>query len=133
MFCVDIRKVVPNLDYVVLCFLFVNIIKFNNFCMILLYYYIWSFLFHFTRSLAVPYAYESNDFILLPSFEVKIILLISPIRTLWRSLLNLCRVSNINSLFFFLWNLYENFLGVFMSIRFFSRCFILFSSWVASK
>ena len=132
MFCVDIQKVVPNLDYVVLCFLFVNIIKFNNFCMILLYYYIWPFLFHFTRSLVVPYAYDSNDFIYLPSFEVKIILLISPIRTLCLSLLNLCRVSNINSLFF-LWNLYENILRVSMSIRFFSRCFILFSSWVASK
>ena len=132
MFCVDIQKVVPNLDYVVLCFLFVNIIKFNNFCMILLYYYIWPIPFHFTRSLVVPYAYDSNDFIYLPSFEVKIILLISPIRTLCLSLLNLCRVSNINSLFF-LWNLYENILRVSMSIRFFSRCFILFSSWVASK
>ena len=132
MFCVDIKKVVPNLDYAVLCFLFVNIIKFNNFCMILLYCNIWPFLFHFTRSLVVPYAYESNDFILLPSFEIKIISLISPIRTLCLSLLNLCRVSNINS-FFCLWNLYDNFLWVSMSIPFFSRCFILFSSGVASK
>ena len=109
------------------CLFFHNIMKSNNFCIILLYCHICSLLFHFTRSLFVPYAYEPNDCILLSSFELKAILLISAAKTLCLSLLNICPVFNINLLFFhgifiiFFETIYVNFI-------FFSRCFILFSS-----
>ena len=57
----------------------------------------------FTRSLLVPYVYvsiESIDCIILSSFELKAILSISPVKTLFLLLLNLCCVSYINLLFF---------------------------------
>ena len=54
------------------------------------------------RSLLVPYAdvsIKSIDCILLSSFELKAILLISSVKTLCFSLLNLCFVFSINLLF----------------------------------
>ena len=66
--------------------------------------------------------------ILLSSFELKAILLISSVKTLCVSLLNLCWVFNI-SLFFI------NSLWIPLRLQhfIFSNCFVLFSSWVASK
>ena len=58
--------------------------------------------FSLTRSLFVPYAYvsiKSIDCILLSSFELKAILLISSVKTLYLSLLNLRCVFNIDLLF----------------------------------
>ena len=55
------------------------------------------------RSVLITCAYvsiESIDYILLSSFELKAILLISLIKTLCLSLLNLCCVFNITFLFF---------------------------------
>ena len=59
--------------------------------------------FSLTRSLLVPYAYvsiESIDCILLSSIELKAILLISSVKTLYLSRLNLCYVCNIIFLYF---------------------------------
>ena len=59
--------------------------------------------FSLTRSLLVPYAYvsiESIDCILLSSIELKAILLISSVKTLYLSLLNLYYVCNIIFLYF---------------------------------
>ena len=58
-----------------------------------------------TRSLVVLYGYvsiESVDCILLSSFELKAVLLISSVKTLCLSFLNLCCVFNINILFFYI-------------------------------
>ena len=82
---------------------FWNIIKVNHFlyrCIMLLHL-ISSF--SLTRSLVAPYAYvsiESVDWILLSSFQLIAILLISSVKTLCLSLLNLCCICNISSLFF---------------------------------
>ena len=113
---------------------FCNVIKVNNFlyCFISLLHLISSF--SLTRSLLVPYAYvsiETIDCILLSSFELKTILLISSAKTLWLSLLNYFCVCNINSLFFM--NSLWLFLSLTMLILFLTRWFILFSSLVASK
>ena len=78
-----------------------------------------------TKFLLVLYAYvsiESIDCILLSSFELKAILLISSVKTLCLSLLKLCCIFNIDLLFFI------NYLILPVSILFFSRYFILFSS-----
>ena len=107
---------------------FCNIYKVKQLCFIILLRLIFSFL--HIRSLLVPYAYvfiESIDHILLSSFELKAILLISSVKTLCPSLLNLCCVCNIslfyceffliffktsyitlNSLFFSLFELLQN-------------------------
>ena len=56
-----------------------------------------------TRSSLVPYTHiptELIDCILLSSFEPKEILLVSSVKTLCSSLLNLCCVFNISLLFF---------------------------------
>ena len=58
--------------------------------------------FSLTISLLGPNAYvsiKSIDYILLSSFELKAILLISSVKTLHLSLLNLCCVFNIDLLF----------------------------------
>ena len=58
--------------------------------------------FSLTISLLGPHAYvsiKSIDYILLSSFELKAILLISSVKTLHLSLLNLCCVFNIDLLF----------------------------------
>ena len=83
-----------------------SIMFFNAFCNIIkvkifvLFYYIVRF--NFLKSLFIPYAYvsiESTDCILLSSLELKPILLISSVKTLCLSLLNLCCVFNISLLF----------------------------------
>ena len=84
--------------------------------------------FSLNRSLIFPYTcicIKSIDCILLSSFEIKLILLISLVKSLCLSLLILCSVFNINLLFFM------NYLWPFLRhpILFFSRCFILFSIW----
>ena len=73
------------------------------------FYYIVTFnhFFSLSRPLLVPYAHvsvESIDCILLSSFELKTTLLISSVKTLYLSLLNLCCVFNIG--LFFLWIFY---------------------------
>ena len=101
------------------CFFFYNIIKVNHFldCFIILLHLIsW---FSLTKSLFVLYAWvsiESIDCILLSSFELKAIVLISSVKILCFSLLNLCCVFKIISLFF-----YE-----FFMIFFFSNCLFQF-------
>ena len=97
---------------------FCNIINVNNFLyrFIILLHLTSSFL--LTRSLLVPYAYvsiESNDCILLSSFELNAILLISLVNTLCLSLLNLC--FNIDLLF--LIDFLKSFLRLSMLILFF--------------
>ena len=93
IFCMDDQEFVANLGYLLLCFFFYKIIKVNHF----LYHFI--ILLHLisslslTKYLPVPCAYvsfKSTDCILLPSFELKAILLISSVKTLFLSLLNLC-------------------------------------------
>ena len=86
-------------SYFFLC----NIIKVNKFLysFIILLHLISSFL--LTKSLLVPYGYisiESIDCILLSLFELRAVLLISSIKSLCLSLLDLCRVFNISLLFF---------------------------------
>ena len=98
---------------------FCNIIKVNHFLyrFIILLHLISSF--SLTRSLLFSYAYisiESIDCILLSSFELKAILLISSVKTLCFSLLNLCCVFNIDLLF--LMNFYHFFLSLSMFIFF---------------
>ena len=82
---------------------FYNIINVKYFFIVLLYHYIWLFSFLHIRSLLVPYAYvsiQSIDCILLLSFELKAILLISSAKALCLSLLNPCCVFNISFFFF---------------------------------
>ena len=101
-------------------FFFCNIFKVNHFLyhFIALSHSVSSF--SLTRSLLVAYAYvsiKSIDSLLLSSFELKAILLISLVKTLCLSLLNLCGVFDINLLFFmnYLWY----FLRLSTSISFF--------------
>ena len=98
----DDQKFLADLGYVLLCF-FCNIIKVNHLldCFIIVLHLISSF--SLTRSLFIPYVYvsiESIDCILLSSFELKAILLISSVNTLCLSFLNRWSVFNINLLFF---------------------------------
>ena len=86
-----------------LCFFFCSIIKVSHFLyrFIILLHLISSLL--LTKPLLVPYAYisiESIDCILLSSFKLKAILLISSVETLCLSLLNFCCIFNIDLLFF---------------------------------
>ena len=103
IFYMDDQEFVANLDCVLLCFLFYSIIKVSHF----LYHFI--VLLHLTSSLSLiisllaPCAYvsiESIDCILSLSFELKAILLISSVKTLCLSLLNLCCIFNIDLYFF---------------------------------
>ena len=76
--------------------------------------------FPLTKTLVVPYAYvsiESIDSILLLSFELKAILLISPVKTLCLSILNLCYVRNVNLLF--LMHFYDFFNTIYVNLIFF--------------
>ena len=103
IFFMDDQEFVANLLYVFFYALFCNIINVNHFLyrFIILLHLISSF--SLTRSLLVPYAYvsiKSIDCIFLSSFETKAILLISSIKTLCLSILNLCCVFNIDFLFF---------------------------------
>ena len=77
IFCMNDQEFVANLDYALLYFLFLS------------------------KSLLIPYAYapiESIDCILLSSFELKVILLISSVKTLCLPLLNFCCAFDINLL-----------------------------------
>ena len=107
IFCMDGQEFLANLDYVLLTLLLQHHqsynIKVNHFL------YLFIILLHLisslslTKSLLVPHAYvsiESIDSILLSSFELKAILLISSVKTLCLSLLNLCCILNIDLLFF---------------------------------
>ena len=97
------------------------------FCSILLLHLISSL--SLTKYLLVPFAcvfIEWIDCVLLSSFELKTILLISFVKTL----LNLYCIFNID-LLFFIHSLWFS-LSLSMSILLFSRWFILFSSWVVS-
>ena len=107
---------------------FCNIIKVNRFlyCFIVLLHLISSF--SLTGFLLIPYAYasiKSNDCILLSSFELSGILLISSVKTLCFSFLNLYSVFNMDLLF--LMNFSRFFVRLSMLILFFSRYFILLS------
>ena len=96
---------IKNLEPIWIIFLYVlyfNNIKVNHFfySFIVLLHLVSSF--SFTRYLLVPYAYvsiELIDCIVLLSFELKKILLISSVKTLCLSLLNLCCVFDIDLLF----------------------------------
>ena len=96
-----------------------------DFLHFLYWFIIWLHLissFSLTRSLLVPYAYisiESLDCVLLSSFERMKIWLISSVKTLCLSFLNLCRGFYINLMFFIdsLW--YISRLALFISV--FSR------------
>ena len=80
------------------------------------------------RSLLFPWAYvsiESIDCIILSSFELKAILIISSVKTLFFSLLNLCCVFRVILIFFM--NSFWSSLILSTSILFFSKWFILFS------
>ena len=109
MFCIDDQEFVGNLFFYVF---FYKIIKVNHFlyCFIILLHLISSFL--LTRSLLVPYAYVSIEYIdciLLSSSELNAMLLIFSVKTLCVSLLNLCCFFNIDLLF--LWKtIYVNFI-----------------------
>ena len=90
-----------------------------------------------TRSLLVPYAYisiELIDSILLPSLALNAILLTSSVNTLCFSLLNHC----CDFIYIYIYIYFMNYLWIiyfrlFTSTLFFSSCFVIFSSWVASK
>ena len=72
-----------------------------------------------TRSLLVPYAYvsiESINYILLSAFELKATLLISSLKALFLSLLNLSCVFNIILLFIIL---YDRFKTTYVNFTFF--------------
>ena len=122
------QEYVANLSYIFEVF-FCIIIKVNHFLnrFIILLHLISLLL--LTRFLFVLYAYisiESIVCILLSSFGLKAILLISSVKTLSLSLLNNCCVFNIDLLFFY--KLFMVFFMLSMSMLFFSRRFILFSS-----
>ena len=98
--------------------LFCNIIKINSFCITSLYCYIEYFLFHLLDLLLIPYAYvsiKSIDYILLSLFELEAILLISSLKTLCISFLDLCYVFNIYLFFyeFFMIFLKANYVNLF--------------------
>ena len=106
---------------------FCNIIKVKTFLYYFLYYYILISFFLHTRFLFIPYSYvsiESIDCILLPSFELKAILLISFVKKSFLSLLNPCCVFMLVIIFM---NSFSSSLRLSMSILFFSKWFILFS------
>ena len=92
------QEFMTNLDYVLFCFVLKDKHFLYGFIILL---HLISFL--LTRSLLVPYAHisiESIDCILLSSFKIKAILLISSIKTFCFSLLNYCCGFNINLLLF---------------------------------
>ena len=98
---------------------FYNIIKVSHFLhrFIILLHLI--YFFSFTRSLLVPYAYWI-DCVLLSSFELNTILLISSVTTLIVSLLNFCCVGNIDLLL-----LMKCFKTIFVNFIFFKVTYFL--------
>ena len=130
--CLDDQKFVVNLNYAFYRF-FGNTTKVNSLLhrfirMLHLFTY-----FSCTRSLLIPYTYvpiKSTDCITLSSFELTVIILISSVKSLCLSLLNLYCVFNIDILFLigFLWTC---FLRTSIIIFFLENLFC--SSWVVSK
>ena len=102
IFCMHNQEFAANLDYLLLCFL-KKITKVNHFlCCFIIFLLLVSSL-PVTRSLIVTYVYisiESIDCILLLSFELKAVLLISSVNTLCLLLLNLCCIFNIDFSFY---------------------------------
>ena len=122
---------VRNLCPVWVVFFFGNIIKVKHFYNVSLYCYLLFFSLH-SRFLLVSYAYvsiEPIDCMLLSTFELKAILLVSSVKILCFPLLNLCCVLNI-SLFFM--NCLWSSLRLSTPFLFFPKRFILFSSWASS-
>ena len=98
------------------------------YCLIILLCLIFSFL--NIRSLLVPCGYvsiRSIDCFRLSSFELKRISLITSVKTLCHSLLNVCCVFNISSIFFTISFLSS--IRQYSSIFFFCMWFILFLIW----
>ena len=84
--CMDHQEYVANLDLFFDCFFFYNIIKANHFLYRFIIFLRLIFSLSLTKSLLVPYAYVSIDsihWILLSSFELKAILLISSVKTIF--------------------------------------------------
>ena len=113
-----------------LCFfcLFVSFRKASLFCIGLLSYCILISFSHLLdlSSFHMCVSIRSNDCIISSLFEPKTVLLISSVKTLCHSLLNLCCVFNI--ILLLLWIFVWSLLRLSMSVWFFSRCFILFLS-----
>ena len=104
IFYKDDQEFVANSDYVLFMF-FYNIIKVTHllYRFIILICLIFSFLRIRSLLILIPCAYvsiESIDCILLSSFELKAVLLISSVKTLCFSLLFFCCVFNITFLCF---------------------------------
>ena len=98
IFYKDEQEIVAILDYV----FFYNIIKINHFLYFLIILILLAFSFIHIKSLLIPCAYvsiESIDSNLLSSFELNEILLVSSVKTVCLSLLNLCCVFKISLLF----------------------------------
>ena len=119
------------------CLFFYNVIKVNHilYRSNILLHLISSLL--LTKSLLVPCAYasiESIDCIILSSFELKAILLISSVKTLCFSLLNLFCIFNIdllffiNSLWFFWYCLHQ--ICFFLDGLFYSQVELLLNSFI---
>ena len=109
---------------------FRNIIKVNHFCIILLYYYIKSFLFHFPDLCLfhMHFSIKSIDFILLSSLELKAILLIYSVKTLCFLLLDFCCLfsNNFSFLMNSLWGFFVTKETIYVNFIFFwIICFIL--------
>ena len=93
IFCMDDQEFVANLDYIFLCFLLQHHQSYSFFELFYAIVKFSFFSFLYIKFFLIPYAYastESIDRILLSSFELKAILLISSVKILCLSLLNLC-------------------------------------------
>ena len=95
------QEFVAKLSWILFFYVFIcNIIKVKFFvsfyCIVIFNLFFFTY-YNFARSIAYA-SIESIDCILLSSFELKAILLISPVKTLCLSFLNCC-VFNINLLF----------------------------------
>ena len=102
IFCMAEQEFVANLDLIMLFYVFFcNSIKVNNFFVSFIILLHLTSLFSLTRSCSfhMHVFTESIDCILLSSFELTAILLISSVKTLQLSLLSLCCVFYINLLF----------------------------------
>ena len=120
--------------YVSLC----NTIKAKHFCSISLYCYIYVLLSYILDlSSFVMYMFLSSQLIVFffyhHSFELTTILLISSVKALCFSLLNLCHVLILVHFFYAFFMIFFKTLSLFTLIFFFSRWFILFSSQIASR
>ena len=98
LFYMDDKEFLPNSDYVPLFFSFITSSK-----LIIFFIVTFNLFLSLTKSLLAPYTYvsiESVDCILLSLFELKAILLISSVKTLCFSLLNICCIFDIDLSFF---------------------------------